>query len=869
MQRTLISLGLLLSAVAAFPSHSAVLRVDSRAIGATQDGATWFTAYRTVQAALDASHDGDALWIGNSYYSENLVIQRANITMKGGFTGSEQTGVPLGDNPTSLTGTGADLPTLSVTASATGFQMTGFTVRNGSRRGAIRCDATGVGIHYNTITENGAAGGDGGGIVCRPGSEVTITHNLITKNKARHGAGIQARGATVSIVNNVIEENAASFDNEGQPDGVGDEGGGIVVLGGTAVIKNNEVAYNTASAMARASAPDTVSARGGGIAVEDADAVITNNTVAFNAVAARAETGGPAGAGSGGGIYLAGSGTLANNIVAFNTVTGTDAGFTAGGLFVSGATPDAVTVAANLFHANTPDGSAAFAGTNGNLSGDPKFVGPGQFFYNFRLQPGSPAIDSGDDAYVMPGDVDQSGQPRILGAHVDMGAYEALPAVPVPSRLYVRPGAGGSGDGKTWGTAMASVTAALSAVAEGGEVWVAAGTYHERITLRNGVTLLGGFAGAETAAAQRDFRANATVLDGDAAGRVVYIPAGVKNATVDGFTVRNGYGDGFLITGAGVWSKGTGTVIANNVIEDNRIAYTEENPSAYGAGVYIGGGSATVRHNQIRRNSITLTRKTNFPQFPEESLAYGGGLYLENAGVTVASNLIAGNSVGVLDARNGQMKPLGAGLYATQVTGLIANNTISGNVASPVHSTTTTPEGGAVYVQAANVGLILANNIVAFNSSGVMQETSQALFYDNDVFGNGTNYGMVNANPPSTANGNISQDPLFADRANGDYRLTAASPAIDAGSGSYVRFETDLDGKPRVVGGRVDMGAYEYAPSAIPLAQAMQALRIAGGLAAAPADISALNVETSGASAGVVDIADAIRLIRAAVGADS
>jgi hypothetical protein len=867
MHRTLISLGLLVSAVAAFPSHAAVLRVDSRALGATQDGATWFTAYRTVQAALDAAHDGDDLWIGNSYYSENLAVRRANITMTGGFTGGEQTGVPLGDSPTALSGTGADLPTLSVTASATGFQMTGFTVRYSSRRGAIRCDATGVGIHYNTITENGVAGGDGGGIVCRQGSEATITHNFITKNKARHGAGIQARGASVFIVNNVIEENAASFDNAGQPDEVGDEGGGILVLGGTAVIKNNEIAYNTASAMARASAPDTVSARGGGIAVAGADVRITNNTVAFNDVKAGAETGGPAGAGNGGGIYLAGAGLLANNIIAFNTVTGTGAGFTAGGVSVSPGAPDAVTVATNLFHANSPDGSAAFVGANGNLSGDPKFVGPGQFFYNFRLQPGSPAIDSGDDAYVTPGDVDQNGQPRILGARVDMGAYEAWPTVILPSRLYVRPGAGGSGDGKTWGTAMGSVQAALDGVAKGGDVWVAAGTYHERITLRNGVTLLGGFVGTETVAAQRDFRANTTTLDGDAAGRVVDVPSDVKNATLDGFTVRNGYADGFLISGAGVRSNGTGTVIANNVIEENQIAYTEENPSGYGAGVYIRGGSATVRHNVIRRNAITLTRKTFFPQFPEQSLALGGGVYLESADVTVANNLIMGNSVGVLDVRNGQMKPLGAGLYATQATGLIANNTISGNVASPVHSTTTTPEGGAVYVQATNTGLILANNIVAFNSSGVMQETSQALFYNNDVFGNGTDYGALNSSDPIAANGNISADPLFANRAGGDYRLKPGSPAIDTGSGTYVRFDLDLDGRPRVAGPRVDIGAYEYSPSTLPLANALRALRIAGGLEAAPGDISTLNVETTGASAGVIDVADAVRLLRAAVGA--
>ncbi len=45
----------------------------------------------------------------------------------------------------------------------------------------------------------------------------------------------------------------------------------------------------------------------------------------------------------------------------------------------------------------------------------------------------------------------------------------------------------------------------------------------------------------------------------------------------------------------------------------------------------------------------------------------------------------------------------------------------------------------------------------------------------------------------------------------GDYHLFPDSPCIDAGDPDYIAEpnETDLDGKPRVIGGRVDMGAYE------------------------------------------------------------
>jgi hypothetical protein len=46
----------------------------------------------------------------------------------------------------------------------------------------------------------------------------------------------------------------------------------------------------------------------------------------------------------------------------------------------------------------------------------------------------------------------------------------------------------------------------------------------------------------------------------------------------------------------------------------------------------------------------------------------------------------------------------------------------------------------------------------------------------------------------------------------GDYHLLEGSPCINAGDPNYVPEpnETDLDGKPRVIGGRIDMGAYEY-----------------------------------------------------------
>ena len=60
--------------------------------------------------------------------------------------------------------------------------------------------------------------------------------------------------------------------------------------------------------------------------------------------------------------------------------------------------------------------------------------------------------------------------------------------------------------------------------------------------------------------------------------------------------------------------------------------------------------------------------------------------------------------------------------------------------------------------------------------------------------------------------GNIDADPCFVDSANGDYHLLPDSPCIDTGDPNYIAEpnETDLDGRPRIINIRIDMGAYEF-----------------------------------------------------------
>ena len=68
--------------------------------------------------------------------------------------------------------------------------------------------------------------------------------------------------------------------------------------------------------------------------------------------------------------------------------------------------------------------------------------------------------------------------------------------------------------------------------------------------------------------------------------------------------------------------------------------------------------------------------------------------------------------------------------------------------------------------------------------------------------------------------GNINSDPLFADPCDANFHLRLRSPCINAGDNSALPplVKTDLDGKPRIIGRAVDMGAYEF--NHIPVANA-------------------------------------------------
>jgi hypothetical protein len=346
-----------------------------------------------------------------------------------------------------------------------------------------------------------------------------------------------------------------------------------------------------------------------------------------------------------------------------------------------------------------------------------------------------------------------------------------------------------------WSTAATNIQDAVNASSNGDLILVTNGVYRNGIVTTNAITI------------QSVNGSGVTVIDGNQANVCANLTDG---STLIGFTLTNGYS---MFAGAGVLCTSSNVFIFNCLIISNSVygnfgaVYSGTlsnctitcNISLYGAGV---GAAFSVLNNCLLSNNTVPQRLSQGGGAGEgggalectlnrcvlvgNRAAWGAGA----AASTLNNCLVANNYAINYFAPEGDA--IGGGLFACNATNCtIVNNTV-------YFPKNTPPRGGGVYGGTLDNCIIFANKFLYYS-----------LVYQ-DNYAGGTFYNCCTTPLPPGDQNNITNPPLFVNQNGGDYHLQSTSPCINSGNNAYLTSATDLNGNPRLAGGTVDIGAYEY-----------------------------------------------------------
>jgi predicted outer membrane repeat protein len=378
--------------------------------------------FMTLQAAINASSDGDVIIVSPGTYTENINIQGKNITLT-----SADPNDPAVVAGTIIHGNDAN-PVITLKGYETACGIAGFTITGGrspGHGGGIQGNQARASIQNCTLRGN-TAQGQGGGV---DGIRGPVSNCIIEENTSVLGGGIADCN---EVFNSVISRNQSQ------------EGGGLYNINGNitrctivsnTALKGGGLSQCTGRLENCSVVGNTAQEQGGGVfgvggsivncVIEENQSVLGGGAAecrdVFNSVISRNQSQ------EGGGLYNI-NGNIAHCTIAANTaLRGAGLSQCQGRIencIVWGNTTDALYQSSRpYFSCIEGDGRG-----EGNLDLDPGFVNFES--RDYRLAPGSFCIDAGNPSPAIFLQADIDGNPRLLDGNndgtvlSDMGAYE-------------------------------------------------------------------------------------------------------------------------------------------------------------------------------------------------------------------------------------------------------------------------------------------------------------------------------------------------------------------------------------------------------------------------------------------------------------
>jgi parallel beta-helix repeat protein len=291
-----IALGLTLTVLWSLASAGELSTARATSLTVCPSGPTTCD-YATIQAAVDAAHEGDVIKVATGVYTgintyggtQQVVYISKTVTIQGGYSTTNWIAAYPVTQPTVLDAQGKGR-VISLVGNITPT-LEGLRITNGASDfgGGILASAAHPAISGCQVYSNVAAM-QGGGVYLSSAPATLIDNSIYGNMAGEAGGGVSVRGSasTLSVGNQVYSNSALT-------------GGGIEVgYSDNARLTGNQVYSNTANTS------------GGGIYIWDSDAItLTNNQIRSNAVAS----------GNGGGVFFTHvhTSTLTNNNVYSNT----------------------------------------------------------------------------------------------------------------------------------------------------------------------------------------------------------------------------------------------------------------------------------------------------------------------------------------------------------------------------------------------------------------------------------------------------------------------------------------------------------------------------------------------------------------------